>query len=365
MPLPTASARRRRVSGRALGGESRRGAHLSPNPSHGKPYRETVGSGHFEQKEKHMKDWRRRVLRNFLSEERITPIVIAAAIAIVAIAVLWFFSTWYDEKHGAILPGVYVEAAGAVMDIVVFGIILALLSLWTNRNRERTLDIARQKELIDDFKKWDSDEARHRIAGAIRRLNRLRCTMIDFSGIELSNFSFEWNDIRSIAGSTFYDGSWGTGSRRERVILEEVDFATVDCRNVMFSKFNPFGGFDPDMTIRFATFRDCNFRDSQLQEAIFCGAYLEWSEKPPEEVGEWEDFGDGHGAFHQTYWPPFDGADLKGASFEEVAFRNADFRGAENIESCIFAGAKGLDECLFDDEKTKKRILKMAQSRKR
>lgn len=312
-----------------------------------------------------MRDWRRGALRKLPSEERAMPIMIAAAIAIVTIAIILSFSTWYSEKHGEILPGVYIEATGAVMDIVVFGIVLALLSLWTNRNRERTLDITRQKELIDDFKKWNSDEARHRIAGAIRRLNRLYCTTIDFSGIELSDFSFEWNDIHSIEGSTFYDGSWGTGSRKDRVVLEDVDFATVDCRNVVFSKFNPFGGLDLDKPTRFATFRDCNFRDSQLQGAIFRGAYLEWSKKPPEEVGEWEDLGDGQGAFHQTYWPPFDGADLKGASFEEVAFRNVDFRGAENVESCIFADAKGLDECLFDNEEIKKRILEMAQSGKR
>ena len=121
------------------------------------------------------------------------------------------------------------------MDIVVFGILLAFLTSMTERRRE----ITRQMELIDDFKKWDSDEARHRIAGAIRRLNKLNRTAIDFSGIEISNFRFRWLEIRSIAGSTFYDGSWGTWSGKDQVTLTEVDFANVDCRDVIFPNSTP------------------------------------------------------------------------------------------------------------------------------
>ena len=142
--------------------------------------------------------------------------------------------------------------------------------------------------------------------------------------------------------------------------LERVDFANVDCQDVVFSKFNPFPGFG--MRFRAATLKDCNFRDARLQGAAFRGAHLEWSEDPPEEMGTWEDMGDRDMAFRQTYWPPFDGADLKGASFEDVFFRNGDFRGALNIRDCSFASAEGLDECLFDDEEVKIQVLEAAQS---
>ena len=53
---------------------------------------------------------------------------------------------------------------------------------------------------------------------------------------------------------------------------------------------------------------------------------------------------------------------LKGASFEDVTFRNADFRDAVNIGDCTFTGAKGLDECLFDNEGVKEQILRKASS---
>ena len=282
--------------------------------------------------------------------------ITAIVIGVVMILGLGALLGWYDGDRDEIFRGIYIEAGGAVMDILVFGIILAGLASMTSRRRE----ITKQMELIDDYKKWNSEEARYRIAGAIRRLNRLNCTAIDFSGIEMSNFRFRWLEIENIAGSTFYDGSWGTWSGKDQVILTDVDFAVVDCRNVMFSKSDPLSGLD--MPHRFATFADCNFRGAQLQGAVFRGACLEWSENPPEEVGKWVDIGDGHAAFNQTYYPPFDGADLKGASFGDVLFKNADFRGAKNIQECTFTGAKGLDECMFDNEEMKGQILRKASS---
>ncbi len=306
-----------------------------------------------------MRGWARAALRKIRPEDRLVPIIIAAALAVILALVLWFLSTWYGEHPGEISRGIYIEATGALMDIVVFGFVLALLALWTNRRRERSLSITRQKELVDDFKKWDADEARHRIAGALRRLNHLGSTKIDFSGLELSDFSFGWHEIESIEGSTFYDGSWGTRSGKDRVTLERVDFTKVDCRNVVFSKFNPFASLG--IRLRFATFKDCYFLDSRLQGAVFRGAHLEWSEEPPQEMGEWLDTGDGDMAFRQIYWPPFDNADLNGASFENVHFLNADLRGALNVQDCSFTGAEGLDTCLFDDEDVKKRVLEAAK----
>lgn len=272
-------------------------------------------------------------------------------------------SPWYQGQPGEILRGIYIEATGAAMDIVVFGFVLALLVYWTNRRREHALEIARHKELFDDFKKWDADEARYRIAGALRRLNRLGYTKIDFSGLELSDFSFGWHEIESIEGSTFYDGSWGTLSRKDRVALERVDFSGLDCRNVVFSKFNPFSGLG--MRLRFAMFKDCNFRDARMQGAVFRGAHLEWTQRPPDEMGEWIDVDDGNSAFRQNYWPPFDEVDLSGVSFQDVCFTNADFRGALNVKDCSFSGAEGLGECLFDDDEIKRRVQEAAKSGKR
>lgn len=222
------------------------------------------------------------------------PIWFAIVLAVMSVACLYVVGRWYEE-FSDMYQGIFVEAVGAVMDITVFGIIITLfVSI-----RDRRLEISRQVELIDDFKKWNSEEARHRIAGAVRRLNRLGRTEIDFNGIEISHFSFQLHGITTIAGSTFYDGSWYTIGGRDIVKLEDVDFSGVDCRNVIFSKLNPFSGLGRV----FASFKDCNFVNAQLSGALFRGAYLEWSDGPPEETGEWEDVGDGQRIFGVE--PPF------------------------------------------------------------
>lgn len=284
--------------------------------------------------------------------DRFRPIPTAAVIAALLVLLLWILSGWYGGAPGEILRGFYIEAGGAVMDIVVFGIVIA----WLAYRRDQDQEITRQMELIDDYKKWDSDEARYRIAGAIRRLNKLNRTDIDFSGIEMSEFRFRWLEIESIRGSTFYDGSLGS----DRSILTNVDFSEVDCRDVVFSKISPlpiiqFPG-------RSATFTDCKFRSARLQGAVFRGAYLKWVQGLPEEMEEWVDMDDDPPALLPFYCPPFDKADLKGASFEDVLFEHADFRGARNIGECSFVGAEGLDDCLFDSDEVKEEVLRKAGS---
>ena len=88
------------------------------------------------------------------------------------------------------------------MDIVVFGIIVALFASITSRRRE----IAEQMNLIDDYKKWDSDEARFRSTVRALRSGRtsriahfdtqalmellLICLVITSGDYSLSSYSF-------------------------------------------------------------------------------------------------------------------------------------------------------------------------------
>ena len=300
----------------------------------------------------------KRRLRKTVREVRrlkiwIDPIWFPTLLAIFLLASLYFLGNWYDDFSG-MHQGVYVEAVGATMDIIVFGVIIALFVF----SRDRRLEISRQMELIDDFKKWNSDEARYRIAGAVRRLNRLGRTSIDFNGIEISDFSFRRHDIENIAGSTFYDGSWGTMGSKDSVKLEKVNFQGIDCRNVIFSKFNPMHGLG--IKHFSVLLRDCNFRDTLLSGAVFRGAHLEWSDEPPDELGFWEDTEHGDKHFFQTHYPPFDCTDLRGVSFEDAYLQNADFRNAINIQDCEFRGACGLETCIFDNEEMKRSVLESA-----
>ena len=259
------------------------------------------------------------------------------------------------ELQDGFWPGVFIEFNGMLFDVVVFGILIAFFV----RSAERRWEAKRQQEIIDDYKKWEGDEAKFRIAGAIRRLIRSGRTDIDFGGIELSNFSFRGHDIKSIKGSTFYDGTWGEMGSWDRVSLEEVDFSHVDCREVTFSKFNPFVGLN--VNIVFALIKDCSFTEADLSGAIFNGAHLTWTMEHPAELGIWHEFPGEPPYFQQTHYPPFSNANLKRASFIDARFKNADFREAEGILACDFTGAKGLETCLFDNEKIRDAVLSQAK----
>lgn len=281
------------------------------------------------------------------------PVVFASCLVAIAVVMLTVLRGLYDGWDG-LLQGVFIEATGATMDLAVFGILIALVA----GRRERKREISIQEELIDDFKKWGSEEARYRIAGSVRRLNRLGRTSIDFVGIEMNEFSFRSHDINSIAGSKFYDGAWG-GSRG-KTVLKNVEFSLVDCRDVVFSAFNPSDWLGLRRSP--AIFHDCWFGGAKLEAAKFTGARIEWSDEPPAEVGHWERTQDGDPVFIPSYYPPFDHADLAGVSFEDVAFRNADFREAYNLRKCDFSGATGLEEALFDSDEDKEWALRAART---
>ena len=281
-------------------------------------------------------------------------VAFAALLVLFAVGSLMLVSDSF-ENLGEIWKGVFGEATGATMDLVVFGIIIGLIA----GRRERIREVSRQEETIEDFKKWNSNEARYRIAGAVRRLNRTGRTSIDFVGIELSNFSFRNQDIESIAGSKFYEGDWGVLSSRGSTTLEEVDFSYVDCRGVVFSKFNPWSGLGT--SFHQAVFHDCMFAGALLNGAVFKGSKVEWSKEPPRELGHWDEDQRGEPVFIQTYFPPFHSTDLGGVSFAGVAFWNPDFRDASNLEGCNFSGATGLENGMFDSDEVKELVLQAAR----
>jgi len=254
-------------------------------------------------------------------------------------------------------PDYQVEFVGMIFDIVF---ILILFSFF-ERRRQRQQDIKRQEETIQDYKRWDSEEARYRLAGAIRRLNQMGVHRIDFSGTTISDFSFSKHEIESIEGSNFYDGGWGQPTRQTQVACTRVAFDWLVCRNVCFSLFDPLEGL-ANFNSGYAKFEDCSFINCDLSGAIFNGSSLWWSDVPPKTLFAIEEDDSGQQYSIPTGYGPFSEANLKHATFTNVDFRNADFRGANNIETANFAGAKGLETAYFDTEEIKKQVLDMART---
>ena len=243
---------------------------------------------------------------------------------------------------GVISQGIYIEAWGTVFDILVVGIILTFFTVARDRKEQTN----RYLEEIGDFKKWDSEEARLRIAGNIRRLAKLGKTDIDFSGLVLRNFSFSNHDIESLKGATFSHGLHFTMSKNSTE-LENVDFVGVDCSGVTFSRnTGKFAGLG-------LVGKNLAFKNAKLTGACFDGAKLTWTDYKANTDDWYVDHGednDGYSMIEQVYYSAFSGADLKGCSFLYTKLDHADFREAENILEANFAGAEGLEACFFDDE---------------
>ena len=236
-------------------------------------------------------------------------------------------------------PGLFVEFGGAIFDLLIFGILIAIfLDI-----RERRQLIRRYEEEIDDFKTWDSEEARHRIAGNLRRLQKLGKSDIDFRGVELSRFSFNRRDIKNIRGSVFFDGHYFRRHRASSAVLEDVDFVDTDCREVIFCQPSMFPGF---------VGKNLSFNHADLRGAKFDGADLSWT-NTVENMDDWYEYGeleDGEPYSVQIHEPAFCQANLRGCSFREAKLERADFRDADNVTEADFADAKGLDTCFFDDD---------------
>jgi uncharacterized protein YjbI with pentapeptide repeats len=238
------------------------------------------------------------------------------------------------------------EMGGMTLDVLF---ILIIYEAFAQR-RGRREAVERQLETIDDYKRWDAEEARLRIAGALRRLGRLGANKANFAGLRLSDFNFAEHGVPSLRGSTFYDGDWGSPLNDSMVRLTRVSFGHVDCTDVQFSPFDPFEAIDtlPTPRGRYATLVDCTFVNTGLAGAVFNGAELSWTEAPPKSHFEFDEEDDSTPYSYRVSEGPFCQADLTGAQFRGCRLQHADFRDAENLRSADFFRAIGLETAAFD-----------------
>ena len=277
----------------------------------------------------------------------------AAVVVLLLVILIPLWSSYSDFSE--LIRGIYVAAWGTFFDVLIAGFVLVLFAVW----RRRRESIERYIEEIEDFKKWDNEEARLRIAGNVRRLAKLGKTDIDFSGITLKNFKFVSHDIESLRGAIFSLGPRLDKMSKNSTLLENVDFSFVDCTNVVFSK----SFFKSSVMGLVGT--NLAFTDAKLSGACFEGAKLTWTDYKANKSEWYVDHGeddDGNPINEQAYYPAFSGADLKGCSFKYVELDHADFRDADSILEADFSGAEGLDTCFFEDD-VRDRILASAKKR--
>lgn len=340
---------KKNTSRNAIRGHAKRSANLvlgrlGRNPTFTlSPLEKIASSGFLSFPNKHVFKLRKIYKFAFL-DTLIGPSFIVLGLCIV-VAILWGGVSSFPE-HGDLL----VEFWGLIFDVCVILVGFGFIQHW----KQKRDDIARQHELIEDFRRWDNEEARHRILGAVRRLNRLGQTEINLSGAVLKDVSFRRNDVKSLRGSQLSGSGWMHEGYRTSSFTN-VDLSGVDCRGTVFERAATMNSFSIGPA---AQYLDCDFCNADLQSSVFDGAALKWSSPPPSEMEEVIDEGDdGQPIYTRVVADRFNDADLTRVSFKKCIFENADFRLAVNIETADFRGAEGLETCLFDNDDIRSQIL--------
>jgi hypothetical protein len=192
--------------------------------------------------------------------------------ALVTVIVIAISFRLYNKEF---FEGVLVEAHGMLFDLLVIGVFV----LWLNKLGERRLTIRRYREEIEDFLGWDSDEAMHRIAGNIKRLNREGVTKIWLVRAYLPRANLSLADLRD----TNLRGAQLTKADLSGAQLDNADLHEANLRRADLIGADLIG----------ADLRDANLRGADLAGADLRGAkYNEntaWPEgftPPPEALKE-------------------------------------------------------------------------------
>ncbi|WP_380057505.1 pentapeptide repeat-containing protein [Falsihalocynthiibacter sp. SS001] len=310
--------------------------------------------------------WRRRGPKPFVAKiERrlrekyfaLPPTVRAATIALLAIlVVLLVFGADFDWS------GVTTELWGLVAEVFILGIIIFYIG---ERNQANQF-VKQQHELIEDLKYWDNDEAKFRILGALRRLQRVGVSNVNLAGVTLSSAKLKEHGIDNLDGSTLSGGNWASSiGVRVASKFEKVDFSDCSMCEAKLSQGDGMGAFFGKEHQRAqAIYVDCSFLNSDLSGVCFEQAEIKYTQKPPEETHEHVDDDEyGNPVFAQRHYGEFNQADLQGASFRNSWLENVDFRNANFVESADFAGARGLETCEFDSAELKQKIIRKSKEK--
>lgn len=129
---------------------------------------------------------------------------------------------------------IIIEMHGLWFDLILFGIVLSIYEAFRSKREtkekedfERNMLIKKYKDDINDFRFWKSEEASHKVAGSIRRLNELGITKI-----VLTNSWLEKADLRDMNLS----GAYLINANLRLSFISNTNFTDADLRQATFSK---------------------------------------------------------------------------------------------------------------------------------
>ena len=202
-----------------------------------------------------------------------SPVLISVAVFIVMSAIVIGLSfKHYDLPFG---NNVLVEAHGMLFDILIIGVLI----LFLNRLAEKRITNKKYLDEIDDFRVWKSEEAAHRIAGNIKRLNRdgfkgrinlSSCFLksADLSEVNLQDARLEFANLQN----AYLDIINLQGARLFQTNLEGASLWTANLYKADLHEANLKGAIFLNANLREACLSEANLEKAYFKDANLEGA---------------------------------------------------------------------------------------------
>ena len=207
-----------------------------------------------------------------------SPIFISFIAFVIAMIIVVMFTiskveSGYDSKF---IRDILVESHGMLLDILVIGTFIFALHTLMERRREKIRENKRYQEEIDDFRIWESEEAKFRIVGNIRRLNRNDITAIDLSQCYLKSVKLYSVVLQgALLYRTNLEGAYLRDTDLRGAYIEKANLRRADLQQANLSRADLTGASLQDADLREADLREAHLGEADLREADLREAHLE------------------------------------------------------------------------------------------
>lgn len=209
-------------------------------------------------------------MKLFNKDKPWTPFILIFMLVFIIIGILGvvFFSYRDNDFDWA---GIYTESIGMLLDVLFLGVIWAIFEYY----RSKKLEIRRYREEIDDFRRWKSEEAMHKIVGNIKRLVRNNISNIDLSYCYLQNAEL-WNlKITNDATGTNFVKAKLAGADLQNINLSYADFEKSHLYKAKLNGSTLFNTNFKGTNLKEVDFRGCK----DIDRAYFWGSMFIWEAK--------------------------------------------------------------------------------------
>jgi len=178
-------------------------------------------------------------------------------------------SPFYNE---AFFENILVEAHGMLFDILILGVLFA----WFAQGGEKQRDIKRYREEIEDYLEWDSDEAKYRIVGNIKRLNRENVSNINLQRAYLVEAKIVGCNLRGAnLGGTKLNKAWLFNGDFSYADLGLAELRVAVLIKTNLSGANLSGSDLSGAKLNYANLSNANLSAARLDGVDFSGANLQ------------------------------------------------------------------------------------------